>query len=381
VLRRRPALIGCLILTFWITAPSGSAAAFGTIDGAGQHREHERITRAALACAVGARSNGDCFEPGSMDQLAGHDKAFGGVGAPDSDEVSVPAAHCDDADYLGHSYPLTRDHATASLIECVDHLRTRFREGVESAKDLLDSKGLVVRDQVGLDSDCRVFENAEARAKCATIEAFGRALHGVQDFYSHSNWADEADPNHPIGPDNPPGLNMPGPSVLLDLRRRTAPRVPPEFTTGCFVLKDQVPGVAECAQRVTHAALNKDNGLIDPVTGATTGPTTRRGMVKENFAKAVTGAINETRRQWRDFRDELTSRYGRERAAVIVCALTRDDAVNDCKNPAELADELPDEGGSSRGAWVALPVVLVGVGVVLVAAVLLFRARRVRRAG
>ena len=42
--------------------------------------------------------------------------------------------------------------------------------------------------------------------------------------------------------------------------------------------------------RVTHAALNKDNGLIDPDTGDTTEPTTLRGMVGENFSKAVAGA-------------------------------------------------------------------------------------------
>ena len=53
-----------------------------------------------------------------------------------------------------------------------------------------------------------------------------RALHGTQDFYAHSNWADEADPTRPIGDDNPPGLNQPGPSAVLDLRSETTPSVP-----------------------------------------------------------------------------------------------------------------------------------------------------------
>jgi hypothetical protein len=370
---QRLALVGCVISAFWIMAQPGAAAAFGTIDGAGQHREHERITRAALACPAGLPSDGACFEPRSMDQLAGHDKTFGGVGAPDSDEVSVPAAHCDDADYLGDGYPRTREEATASLVACIDHLRTRFREGVDSAKELLDGRARVISDEAALDADCRYFDDAEARAKCATIEAFGRALHGAQDFYSHSNWADEADPNRPIGADNPPGLNMPGPSGLLDPRSKAAPNVPPELTTGCFVLKDEVPGVAACTGRVTHAALNKDNGLIDPATGTATGPTTPRGMVRQNFAKAVTGAVNETRRQWQDFRDELTTRYGRERAAVIVCALTRDNPADDCKNHAALVDELRDNGGSSRGARVAVPIVLLGLGVL---AAVVWRKRR-----
>ena len=39
-----------------------------------------------------------------MDFLAGHDREFG-VGAPDSDEVSDPAAHCDGADFLEAGYP------------------------------------------------------------------------------------------------------------------------------------------------------------------------------------------------------------------------------------------------------------------------------------
>ena len=107
--------------------------------------------------------------------------------------------------------------------------------------------------------------------------------------------------------------------------------MPAELTTGCFVVKDEVPGVGECAQRVTHAALNKDRGLIDPDTGKTTDPTTPRGMVEDNFAKAVSGAIAETRRQWTDFQSELTARYGKEKGALMICALTHDDPVNDCR--------------------------------------------------
>jgi hypothetical protein len=81
---------------------------------------------------------------------------------------------------------------------------------------------------------------------------------------------------------------------------------------------------------VTHAALNKDLGLIDPNTGSATGPTTPRGMVGSNFAKAVAGAIAETRRQWQDLRTALEARYGAEKASLMVCALTHDDPLNDC---------------------------------------------------
>jgi hypothetical protein len=129
------------------------------------------------------------------------------------------------------------------------------------------------------------------RAKCDAIEGLGRALHGAQDFYAHSNWSDEADPGRPIGTSNPPGLNLPGPSPILDLRGAGTPSVPTALTTGCFILRDRDPGVGECTNRVTHAALNKDTGLIDTVTGTTTGPTKPRGQVRANFDKAVQAAI------------------------------------------------------------------------------------------
>jgi hypothetical protein len=311
-----------------------------------------------------------------MDQLAGHGRGFGAIGAPDSDEIAVPAAHCDDADYLPGGYPRTREQATARLTACVEHLRTRFGEAVVSAGELLDDKGQVLRDEVILDSDCQFFDNDEGRAKCASIEGLGRALHGVQDFYSHSNWADEADPSRPIGADNPPGLNRPAPSAVLDLRGTSVLSAPAELSTGCFVLQDQVSGVGECTDRVTHAALNKDNGLIDPGSGEATEPTTPRGMVRQNFAKAVAGAINETRRQWQDFRAELSTRYGDERAARMICAMTRDDPVHECDGPVTLTGD--STGNRSAGPIAA---VLIGVVLTLVAGVLVGRAGPRRRRG
>ena len=204
---------------------------------------------------------------------------------------------------------------------------------------------------------------AEIAPSAGSIEGLGRALHGAQDFYAHSNWADEADPARPIGDDNPPGLNLPGPSPVLDLRSATTPSVPSDLTTGCYVPRDEVPGVGECERRVTHAALNKDRGLIDPDTGKATGPTTPRGMVEDNFAKAVTGAIAETRRQWQDFRSELTARYGEERAEVMICVLTHDAPVRDCQ-------------WDERGLVVSI--LLVGSALAAVAMTVLLRRRRSR---
>ena len=171
----------------------------------------------------------------------------------------------------------------------MDHLRSRFAEGVERAAGLLDDSGQIVEGEVDSTPECRGVEGAEDRAKCASLEAFGRVLHGAQDFYAHSNWADEADPARPIGSRQPAGLDLPGPSPVLDLRSRDAPDHACRTRTGCFVVRDEVPGVGECEERVTHAALNKDNGLVDPVTGDASDPTTPRGMVEDNFATGGRG--------------------------------------------------------------------------------------------
>jgi hypothetical protein len=219
-------LLASLVLSGSILLVPTPAVAFGTVEGGGQNREHERITRAAVACDSGADSDSRCFEPRSADQLAGHGKRFGAVGSPDRTEISDPSAHCDDADFLDGGYARTRDEATARLRDCVDHLRRRFREAIDSAGGLLDGDGRVVGSEVGLDGDCALDPGTESRAKCESLVGFGRALHGVQDFYAHSNWTDEADPARPTGVDNPPGLNLPAPSPVLDLRGTAEPAVP-----------------------------------------------------------------------------------------------------------------------------------------------------------
>jgi len=357
-------LLAVLVLVGSVGSVPGPAAAFGTIDGGGQHREHERITRAAVACRARTGSTGDCFEPRSVDQLAGHGKGFGAVGAPDFTEVSNPAAHCDNADFLAGGYPQTREEATARLLDCVHHLRRRFREAVDSAKGLLDEKGQISDPEVDLATDCTLDANGEHRAKCKTLEAFGRALHGAQDFYSHSNWTDAADLTRPIEADNPPGLNLPAPSPVLDLRGSNTPPVPGNLTTGCFVLRDSVPGVGACERRVTHAALNKDTGLVDPTTGTASGPTTPRGRVGSDFARAVAAAIVETRHQWHEFQVALVSYYGSRRASLMACALTHDDPPNGCRD--------------RRLAAVTLAVSSV-LAVVLGVGILAFLSRRGRR--
>jgi hypothetical protein len=95
---------------------------------------------------------------------------------------------------------------------------------------------------------------------------------------------------------------------------------------------------------VTHRVLSKDEGIINPGTGQTSKPTTPRGQIvdrngRTNFARAVAGAIAETRRQWRDFQRELVSKYGAERAQSMICALVTDDPLHECYAYTCMADE------------------------------------------
>lgn len=213
---------------------------------------------------------------------------------------------------------------------------------------MLDSKDNIIKKEVDLDGkDCTFVPSAKGRAKCNAIEEFGRSLHGIQDFYSHSNWADESNPALSISLTNPPGLRLPAPAGFLDLRSAMTPAafsVPPELITGCFIYEvsdgTDFSGSKECEKqgRLTHKTLNKDTGTINLVPGTpippgspiTSGPTTPRGKINNNFDLAVQGAILETRRQWTDFRAELLSLYGPKKASLIVCALTRDQPWKDC---------------------------------------------------
>lgn len=79
-----------------------------------------------------------------------------------------------------------------------------------------------------------------------------------------------------------------------------------------------------------HVSVNKDKGLIDRRTGFTSNPGTSRGKKADNFQKAVRLAIDDTRRQWGDFRDELKKMYGREKGERMICVVTRDEPWKVC---------------------------------------------------
>lgn len=338
------------------------AVAFGTINEPvilGQHNEHEMVTRLAFQCSSGQKSDGVCFEPRSLDQLAGYHRDVmglpipgagfnGAVGSPDTlDPIPEgPEAHCDDADYLDiPGYPQTRAEATAKLQACVDHFRARFRQAWTAAAELLDERKRIRPGMVELGNplgDCTfafpaLQGNAFGRAKCSTLEGFGRALHGIQDFYSHSNWADTADTSQPISESNPPGLAITGTAPFLDMRA-TGPippdQIPLNLTTGCFALPDTSPGSGDCTGRITHHALSKDNGLIylDGTFGEVGPDSPRSEAVPSNFHQAVKAAIRSSRDAWESFRDEIRYRYGAVSGNLMICALIRDDPIKDCRN-------------------------------------------------
>ena len=274
-----PAVVAAALLLLH-PAPS---AGFGTVTIAGQHAEHEQITRAALACAS-ATPPAPCFEPESITNLAGGPGTYGAVGSPDSDEISNPDAHCDDGDYFAAdpNYRRTQAQATQQLEDCWTHLKGRVQQAVVAAARLLDDSGRIRASQVDIRNTCTYYGQHAGQAKCDVLEGLGRDLHGTQDFYSHSNWADTSDPNRHVGIKNPPGLDQPGTAPFLNLRVATPPALAPGLMTGCFkIAADFAPGNPDSRP---WAATSASSIATSTRTRATSTP--RRGRRKTRGRRA-----------------------------------------------------------------------------------------------
>jgi len=351
-----------LACAIWVLAPA-SAHAFGTWNGVlGQKAEHERITR-TLACGA-ADKEGFCLQAHSLDQLAGERGYLGGVGEPDSvsETLKGPASkHCDNGDFLDGSYPLSRANATFGLKACVDRFQAYLGHAVARAGGLVGADGKLNLREAALDQNgrgidkCAIYDSVAGeppspRSKCAVFANLGRAAHIAQDFWSHSNWGDRAEPAPAgISRSNPPGLNNPGSPDFLRFPMESM-TVPPLLATGCddTGLDSRNPFASKkpCDNRVFHgteAGLNKDKGVIDPVTGTATGPTTSRGRLYggANFQAVVTGARMQTRLLYHDFAIAMRQRYGLDRARDIERALSRDAPWTTCKQV----------GGGGKGAF------------------------------
>ncbi len=312
------------------------ALAFGTIRLAGQHAEHEQITRRALRCDGVARVE-PCFEAETLDELAGRAMSFGAVGAPDNPTVgllTVAEAHCDGGDFFDvPGYPQTREAAQRRLEACRTWMKEHLDSAIAAAGSLVSAKGEISRWQASLTPDCVYAGRIAGRAKCNVLQNFGIMLHASQDFYSHTNWTDAAPPGTPTA-ENPPGLDHDGPAPWLDLRKMPA-AFPEGLISGCFE-SASIPsedrgcnyGLDNKLHRVKHAVLNKDKGVI----GERIEPgTTPRGAENGNFARAVEAATKDTQDKWATLREGLVKRYGSARGDKMICALTHDDPVSDCK--------------------------------------------------
>lgn len=310
---------------FALLLAAGSAFGFGTVNGLGQDAEHEKITRAALKGA-GLGEN-------TLDMLAGRALEFGAVGMPDRPDrglMSESAAHCDNGDTLElTAYPQSAPEAEARLTACRDWIVSALRRAVTRAGDIvLPGKDFIETSEIPEYIDCR-FNGKSGRAKCDVLEALGLVFHAAQDFYAHSNWVDRPGPGLPDAL-NPPGLDHEGPAAWLDPRGTTP--FPAGLISGCY---ESIEEETHCVYganrpRVRHLALNKDNGPIDPATGAAGPGKTPRGAINANFERAVAAAVADTRDKWAFFESELTRLYGAERGGLILCAIKSDDP-DDCE--------------------------------------------------
>jgi hypothetical protein len=328
--------LGMVTIGVIATTTAGPSFAFGTYNSPsilGQQAEHERITR------VLANSG---FEPKTLDLLAGSSGKLGAVGAPDDalDSSSIPGKglgpgekHCDNGDYLDIAgYPQSRNAAVGQLSSCFRYYEQTLDRAVSAAGKLVDEKGVVNPTEAAAVSCSFPFDinKSDKTAKCEVLNRLGRALHLSEDFWSHTNWPDAADPAKPISIQNPPGLGRNDIPSGLRYPGGGSAGVPDGLISGC---DDSVPvlGAIECKGRVTHSVLAKDNGYINPGSCAGASPTSKyaRGQIsgpsgQQNFSLAVCGAMKQAQQTWNDLAGAIRSTYGSQRGDMIVSIITGD---------------------------------------------------------
>ena len=351
--------------TLSLAVHAAPASAFGTYNSPGilgQQAEHERITRVL---------GNEGFEPRTLDLLAGTSGKLGAVGAPDDalDSSAIPGRglgpgekHCDNGDFLDISgYPQSRDAAQRQLRICFGYYEQLLDRAVTAAGRIVDEAGVVNAKEATAASCSFPFDmgKSDKTAKCEVLNRLGRALHLSEDFWSHTNWADNADPNQPISIQNPPGLGRTDIPAGLRYPGGGSAGVPEGLISGC---DDSVPvlGAIECKGRVTHSVLAKDNGYINPGSCAGASPTNKyaRGQVtasggQQNFSLAVCGAMNQAQQTWNDLAGAIRSTYGSPRGDLIVAVITGDRvpaaaaAVEASESPSASPSESASESSSA----------------------------------
>ncbi|MET9181881.1 hypothetical protein ABZX88_27170 [Kitasatospora aureofaciens] len=285
---------------------------------------HEKVTRAALGPGG--------WHPNSLTAMA--DGNSGAIVANDHGEYfGIGKLHCDNADYLDprydSRYPRTRAQADAEIIDCVEASVDHVKRALAAADRLVDAKGHVIAAQTSISPAC-VWNDQPGRAKCEVLEDLGRGWHQIEDFYAHSNWADQAAPGA-VGARNPPGLGRTDLPAFFSIARygsmnradwvKDATRhIPHDLVTGCYPDRDHTGTVSNCANRVTHdGVLNKDT------------KDSPRSAVGHNFDRAYDLAVKDIARQWKEFKDELQHRYpDNGRAQAMICAITHDHPDRTC---------------------------------------------------
>lgn len=365
-LRRLALLFAAAAAAAVVAAAPSAALSFGTIQGyifgnGPFNSEHEMITRAALSCAVPDKVP-NCFEPRSLDNLAGKMGTFGAVGAPDNYSTLGGGPdywHCDGADAFQNvraNYPVSPQDARAKLSDCRRYAYLEMNMGtrgtsyssrgttngaVGGARFLLNTEGQV--DVSDLSSRSCTFNLSSGRAKCNELESFGRALHAIQDFYSHSNWADQPEAGA-LSLANPPGLGQAEMAAAFWNMNEAGADVPEGGATGCYP-------TSKCQNRVTHdEGLNKGRVIIDWRSGlavpiSCTDVCTARGSANDNEARAVRDAIQDTRRQWADLQARIIQKEGDARGQRIICAISRDDINTVCNQSGVAAKVATTERG------------------------------------
>ncbi len=346
------------------------ASAFGSATILGMRNEHARITQAALSCDSQFDSLNrpyPCFEPMTMSNLGGESPgAFPAVESPDNIALHFSGGpdwwHCDNADFVPNAdYPQQRNTATNNLFQCRKWAEALLGDGLSNsspyyslctdtgAKDfrctgvgnlarlMLNTKNQVDINQPGyfsLSSGCS-FNGSSGRVKCEILQQFGYALHVIQDFYSHSNYADYTDLT-PYNWRNPAGLLYSSTPELWDFKKTySAPEFPipdDSLSTGCYPEED----CYYYKKRTPHLLLNKDRALINAISGTVSDPRGFRGSIEYNGtlneSRAVEMAIKQTRAVWKDLQTIIINKEGEERGRKIICAIASDNPNRDCNN-------------------------------------------------
>ncbi len=348
------------------------ASAFGSATILGMRNEHARITQAALSCdSQYDRINlpSPCFKPMTMSNLGGESPgAFPAVESPDNIALHFSGGpdwwHCDNADFVPDpAYPQKRNAATRNLFQCRKWAEALLGDGLPKsspyyslctdtgAKDfrcsgvgslarlMLNTRNEVDINQPGyfsLTSGCS-FNGSSGRIKCEILQQFGYALHVIQDFYSHSNYADYSDLT-PYNWRNPVGLLSSSTPDLWNFKNTYSENDIPlpneDLSTGCY--PDENCYIYN--QRTPHLLLNKDKALIDPVSGRASDPRGFRGGIEYNGTNnqtlAVELAIRQTRAAWNDLQAIIINKEGEERGRKIICAIASDNPNADCNKAA-----------------------------------------------